>query len=91
MRRRHYEFEMIEIALALAIVVLAVILFFRSGSLTILFPIVFGLGAVLSILYGLEGILYNRNRVVRKSRIVVFGIIAAVLILFTVLSAMTIL
>ena len=79
MRRRNYEFEIIQIVLSVAIIVLAVILFFKSNELTVLFPIVFGLSAVLSVLYALEGIAYNRNRVIKKSRVVIFGILAVLL------------
>ena len=89
-KRRSFEIEVIEILLSVAIIVLTVVLFFKSGELTILFPIEFGLAAVLSILYALEGLLYNRNRVIRKTRLIIFGILAAVLIFFTVVSAISI-
>ena len=90
MRRRNFELEVIEIILAVAIIVLAVILCFRSATLTVLFPITFGLAAILAALYALEGILYNRNRIVKKNRVVVFGVITVALILITVLAAMTV-
>ena len=90
MRRRNFELEIIEIILAAAIVVLAVILCFRASTLTVLFPITFGLAAILSALYGLEGIFYNRNRIVKKNRVIVFGILSAILIILTVLSAITV-
>ncbi len=89
-KRRSFEIEVIEILLSVAIIVLMVVLFFKSGELTILFPIEFGLAGVLSILYALEGLLYNRNRVIRKTRLIIFGILAAVLIFFTVVSAISI-
>ena len=89
-KRRSFEIEVIEILLSVAIIVLMVVLFFKSGELTILFPIEVGLAAVLSILYALEGLLYNRNRVIRKTRLIIFGILAAVLIFFTVVSAISI-
>lgn len=91
MRRRNYEFEAIQILLSIAIVVLTVILFFRSAELTILFPIVFGLSCVLAILYAFEGILYNRNRVVKKSRLVLFGFLAVILGIITFISAKAVL
>ena len=90
MRRRNYELEVIEILLAIAVIVLAVILCFKSASLTILYPITFGLAAVLAALYALEGILYNRNRIVKKNRVIVFGILTALLLFLTVFSAITV-
>ena len=89
-KRRSFEIEVVEILLSVAIIVLMVVLFFKSGELTILFPIEFGLAAVLSALYALEGLLYNRNRVIRKTRLIIFGVLAAVLIFFTVVSAISI-
>ena len=89
-KRRSFEIEVVEILLSVAIIVLMVVLFFKSGEVTILFPIEFGLAAVLSALYALEGLLYNRNRVIRKTRLIIFGILAAVLIFFTVVSAISI-
>lgn len=88
--RRRYQIEVLEVVLASAIIVLSVILFFNSRELTVLFPIEFGLASVLSVLYALEGILYNRNRVVKKTRLILFGLIAAVLLFFAVISAITI-
>jgi len=90
LRRRNYELEVIEILLAIAVIVLAVILCFKSASLTILYPITFGLAAVLAALYALEGILYNRNRIVKKNRVIVFGILTALLLFLTVFSAITV-
>ena len=89
-KRRSYEIEILEILLSIAIIVIMVVLFFKSGELSVLFPIEFGLAGMLSLLYALEGVLYNRNRVVRKTRLVVFGILAAVLIFLTVVSAISI-
>ncbi|MBR4768855.1 MAG: hypothetical protein IK088_07755 [Lachnospiraceae bacterium] len=91
MRRRNTEIEIIEILLAAAIVVLTVVLAFRASRLTVLYPIVFGLSAVLSALYALEGVLYNRNRVMKKRRIIVFGIISVLLVALTALSVKAIL
>lgn len=88
--RRRYEFEIGQTVLSIAIVVLTVILFFRSAELTVLYPVVFGLSALLSVIYALEGILYNRNRVTKKTRLIVFGAVAAVLLLLTVVSAIII-
>ena len=90
MRRRNYEFEIIEIILAVIIIVLTVVLFFRSAELTILFPVVFALACVLTILYAFEGILYNRNRVVKKSRLIVYGFLALVLGFITYVSIRTV-
>lgn len=90
MRRRNYELEILEIILAVSVIVLAIILCFRSASLTVLYPITFGLAAVLSALYALEGILYNRNRIVKKNRVIVFGLITVLLLILTVLSAVTV-
>ena len=63
----------------MGVIGLAVVLFFRSSDLTLLFPLVFGLAALLSLLSALEGTVFNRNRVIKKSRIVVFGILTLVL------------
>ena len=79
MRRRNYQFEILEIILSLAVIGLSVVLFFRSSELTLLFPLVFGLAAVLSLMAALEGTVFNRNRVIKKSRIVVFGILTVLL------------
>ena len=86
MRKRNYQFEILQVILSIAIIVLTVILFVRSSEMTILFPVVFGLAALLSLLCALEGTAYNRNRVVKKSRIVLFGILAAVLAVLTYVS-----
>ena len=90
MRRRNYKLEVIEIILAVAILVLTVILCFRSKTLTALYPVTFGLAAVLSALYALEGILYNRNRIVKKNRVIAFGIVTVALVFLTVISALTV-
>lgn len=91
MKRSNIEIEIIEIFLAIALAVLTVILLFRSSDLTILFPIAFGLGAILSVLYGLEGVLYNKSRVIKPARLIAFSILGALLLFFTVISAITIL
>ena len=79
MRRRNYQFEILEVILSLAVIGLSVVLFFRSSELTLLFPLVFGLAAILSLMSALEGTVFNRNRVIKKSRIVVFGILTILL------------
>ncbi len=89
--RRNYEIEVIQVLLSVAIVALTVILFFRSDELTILFPITFGLTTVLAAIYALEGLLFNRNRVTKRSRIVVFGLITVLMGLITYISARTVL
>ena len=89
-KRRSYEIEILEILLSVAVIVIMIVLFFKSGELSILFPIEFGLAGLLSLLYALEGLLYNRNRVIRKTRLIVFGILAAALIFLTVVSAISI-
>lgn len=87
MRRRNYEIEVIQILMSIAIIIMTVILFIRSSELTVLFPVVFGMSAVLSVLYALEGVAYSRIRVIKKSRIVVFGIVALLLTGMTFVSA----
>lgn len=79
MRRKSYRFNVIQILLCIAIIAFSVVLFLRTDELTILFPVVFGLAGILSVLYALEGIVFNRMRVVRKGRIVLFGLIALIL------------
>ena len=89
--RRNYRVEAVQIILAAAIIVCAVILFFKSSELTILYPVVFGLSCILSVIYGLEGLVYNKSRVVRKSRVVIFlllAVILAVLCFFAVRTVM---
>ena len=90
MRRRNTEVEIIEILLAAAIIILTVILMFRASSLSPLYPVIFGLAALLSLLYAFEGTLYNKNRVIKKRRLIVFGIISLALIALTVISAIAI-
>ena len=88
--KRKYQFEIIQVVLAVAVIVMTVILMFHVTELTILYPLIFGTAAVLAFIYALEGILYNRNRVTRKTRVIVFGLIALALVALTVLSAITI-
>ena len=79
MRRRNIQFEVFQVILSLGVIGLAGVVFCRSSDLTLLFPLVFGLAALLSLLSALEGTVFNRNRVIKKSRIVVFGILTLVL------------
>ena len=86
MSRRSYRFEALEVILSVILIGMTVVLFLRSSELTFLFPAVFAVAAVLSLLAALEGIVFNRNRVVRKSRAVVFGILTLILIVITYIS-----
>ncbi len=86
MRKRSYQYEILMVVLSAAIIVLTVLLFLRSSELTILFPVVFGLAAVLSVLSALEGIAFNKNRVVSKRRAVIFGVLALLLLVLTVVA-----
>ena len=90
MRRRSYICEGIQLILCLAVIVLTVILFFRADTLSILFPVDFGVAAFLSLFYAFDGILYNRDRVVRKGRLIAFILIAVVLALITVIAVRTV-
>lgn len=90
MRKKGFPFELLEIILGIVTIVLTIILFFKSRELTILFPIVFGLGAVLSAIHALEGKLYNQSHVVEKKQMIIYFTISAVLILFMVISILTI-
>ena len=90
MRRRSYFAEILQCSLCIIIIGLTVFLFIKSETLTVLFPVVFGLGSLLSAFYAFEGVLYNRNRVVRKSRLAVYLVLAAVLALIAYLAARTI-
>ena len=78
MRRRNYGFEVLQVLISLGIIGVTVTLFFKSRELTILFPVDFGLAALLSLLYSFEGVLFNKSRVVRKTRIVLFLLLAVV-------------
>ncbi|MBR6323287.1 MAG: hypothetical protein IKR59_10480 [Lachnospiraceae bacterium] len=86
MRKRNYQFEILQVILSAAVIVLTVVLFFKSNELTILFPVVFGIAALLCLLAALEGTAYNRSRVIRKSRVVLFGILTVILGLLTYVS-----
>lgn len=68
------------VLLAAAVVILTVILIFKASELTVLYPVIFGLSGLLSGIYSMEGVLYNRNRVIKRRRIWVFGIISLVLL-----------
>ncbi len=89
--RRNYKMEALQIIMAIAIIASSVVLFFKSTELTILYPVVFGLAALLAFIYGLEGTLFNRSRVVRRSRMVLFFIAALILAGLSFFSARTVL
>ena len=91
MRRRSYLCEVIQVLLSAAVIVLTVVLFFRADQLSVLFPVAFGLAAVLSLFYAFEGVLYNRDRVVKKGRLAAFILIGLVLAFITVIAARTVL
>jgi len=86
MRRRHYQYEALEIIIAAGVIGCAIALFFKARELTILYPVTFGLAAVISLLHALEGVFFGKIIVIRKSRIVVFSIIAALLLALTGIS-----
>ena len=86
MRRRTYQFEILEIILCLVIVVCTVLLFFKANTLTVLYPVVFGASSLASFLYAFEGIWYNKDRVVRRSRLIIFLSMAVILAGVTYLS-----
>ena len=86
MRRRNYQYEALEIILALGVIGCSIALFFKARELTVLYPATFGLGCILSLLPALEGIIFKKITVVRKSRVVIFGIIALVLLFLTGIS-----
>ncbi len=83
MRRRNYQYEALEIILALGVIGCSIALFFKARELTVLYPVTFGLGSILSLLHALEGIIFKKITVVRKSRVVIFGIITLVLLFLT--------
>ena len=89
--RRNYKIEALQIFMAIAIIALSVVLFFKSTELTILYPVVFGLSSLLSVIYALEGTLFNKTRVVRKSRMAVFLVVAILLAMLSFFSARTVL
>ena len=90
MRRRNMEVEIIEILLAAAVVIMTVVLIFQAGKRSVLYPLIFGSAAVLSFLYAFEGIFYNKNRVIRKQRLIIFLVIGAALVTLTVFSILAI-
>lgn len=79
MRRRNYQYEALEIILALGVIGCSAALFFKARELTVLYPVTFGLAGILSLLHALEGIIFKKITVVRKSRVVIFGLIALAL------------
>ena len=89
--RRNYRMEAVQVILCISIFVITVILFTKQAELTILYPIVFGLAAILSIVYALEGIVFNKGRVTKKSRFFLFMLAALVMAAFTYFSAKTVL
>lgn len=90
MRRRNIEIEIIEVLLASSVVVMTIILLFQTGKRSILYPLIFGVSAVLSFLYAFEGILYNKNRVIRKRRLIIFLAVGAALVALTVFAILAI-
>ena len=88
--RRNYKFETVQILMCIAIIICSILAFFKASELTFLYPVIFGLAAILSGIYALEGILFNRNRVVRKARAIIFITLALFLAAVTFLSARTV-
>lgn len=82
--RRNYRFEILEIILAAAVVLLTAVLFFKAQELSILFPITFGLATLMSFLYVFENYKYNRNRKTRRNRMIAYSIIGLLLLVLTV-------
>ena len=80
MRRRNYQYEALEILLALGVIGCSAALFFKARELTVLYPVPFGLAAVLSLLHALEGIFFIQITVVLKILVVVFSLIAVLLL-----------
>lgn len=91
MRRRTYEFEVIQIILSVIVLIATIFLFFKFNTHSILFPIVFGAASLLSFIHAFEGVLYNKNRVIKKTRIAGFIILALILAGITYLSARVVL
>jgi len=79
------------VILALSVIALTIVLFMKPDEYTVLYPVVFGLAALTSFVYALEGVLFRKNRMVRKSRGVLFGIAGVVLLMITWLSAKVVL
>ena len=86
MRRRHYQYEALEILLAVGVIGCSIALFFKARELTVLYPVTFGLASILSLLHALEGGFFQKITVIRKSRAVVFSVIALVLLLLAGIS-----
>ena len=89
--KRNYTVEVIQVILALAVIILTVVLFIKSDELTILFPIVFGLAALMCFIYAVEGIFFNKNRMVKKGRGILFAVLGICLALVTYLSGRVVL
>ena len=88
--RRNYKFETVQIIMCIAIIICSIVVFFKAAELTFLYPVVFGLASLLSVIYALEGILFNRNRVVRKARAIIFFSLAVILAAVTFFAARTV-
>lgn len=91
MRRKRFELGVLEAVIAVAVIVMAVLLFLRAEELTILYPIVFGSAAVLAVICLVDAILKNRNHRTRNTRAVLFGIAALALGFMTYLTARVVL
>ncbi|GEM_PF-4122817 len=75
---RNFRFQILEIICAAVIIILTILLLFQAAEWPILFPIIFGLATVLSLLYLFETIKYNPNRKNRQKRIILFVILSVV-------------
>lgn len=91
MRRRKIEIAVVEVVLSLAVIALTVFLFIHPLEHVVLYPVIFGLAAFLSLFYAFDGVLYNRDQVTDKGHAVIYCIVAAVLALIAFVSARTVL
>ncbi len=83
-RRGNHLLVAAELCLSMAIIILAVLLFFNTHTYAVCFPVVFGLAFLLCLVYLAEWI---RSRVRRKKGMIIFlGIVAVFLLVMTAAS-----
>jgi len=89
--KRNNGVEAVQVILALAVIALTAVLFVKSSEMTVLFPVVFGLSSLMCFFYALEGIVFNRARMAKKSRSILFGAAGLILAVICWLSAKVVL
>lgn len=87
MRRRKLGTAAVEVVLSIAVIALTVVLFLHPQEYVILYPVIFGLAAFLSLFYAFDGVLYNKDQVTDKGHAVIYCVLAVVLSAIAFISA----